>query len=72
MLLPKSLRPFVNMVDSIYDERRDGNGYFVYLKKGYCEILTQGNHTLVGQTIKELVRDLKMVEQCKCCDCSKV
>ena len=52
-------------VDSVSDERSFGDGYFVYLKAGYCISDDDTCHTIHEQTIAECLKQLQGVRVIK-------
>ena len=56
-------------IDEISDERRIGNGWFVYLK-GYAMYPGTGEaHCFAEDTLKEVQRTLKTCVRCECEEC---
>lgn len=68
-MLPKSLRPYAAVIEDVSDERQMGDGYWVYLKKGYYWD-DPGLHIVHEDTITECVRCLKERQVCTCHECS--
>ena len=59
-------------VDSISDERRNGDGLFVYLVKGYCrQDMDNGNHHVFGESVTEAYRKLSRIAKCECERCQE-
>lgn len=54
-------------VVEISDEREDGNNCFLYFAPGFhwCAC-----HSVSGETIADIIDDLKLVERCDCSDCA--
>lgn len=57
-----------NRVSSISDERLAGDGYWVYLKDGWC-IEQKGQHIIHENTPSQCFNLLKHVEVCICKEC---
>jgi hypothetical protein len=73
MMIPKTLRKYAHMIESIDDERGIQNGYWVNLRPGY----ETGNdkfsptHQIHEDTIKTCADALYDCVPCNCADCKK-
>ena len=55
-------------VEEVGDETSSGDGYWVYLKPGYRDGLSEC-HAVHEWTIKSLIGAFRFVEPCNCADC---
>lgn len=53
-------------VCDISDERNSGDGYWVYLKPGWC--IEPELHSIHEETPLECLRKLKDIQRCHCAD----
>jgi hypothetical protein len=65
--LPASIRKYHAMISDVSDERSNGDGYWVYLKSGFC--YERETHAIHEDTLKECAECLRFVEPCSCSDC---
>jgi hypothetical protein len=68
--LPKSLRKFASIIESVSDERGSDEGYWVYLKPGLWSPMDE-THCIHENTLAECVYALKGVEKCPKCESGK-
>lgn len=54
----------------IDSEERDGDGYWIYLKRGYCASHEPGCHTIREDTKREAYAELRNAHRCDCEDCT--
>lgn len=66
--LPKSLQRFASKITDVSDERGSGDGYWVYLKKGWINTLSE-THCIHEDTITDCAKEMRFVEVChgECC-----
>lgn len=67
--LPACLRKYSRLIESVSDERGSGDGYWVYLVKGWID--HGGTHCVHEDTPEECAEMMSMVERCTepgCCD----
>lgn len=60
--LPKSLEPWGDIIEKVDDERRYGNGWWVYLKPGYISPDSETT-TIHEKNLKTVIHYLKRVEK---------
>ena len=65
--LPASIRKYHAMISDVSDERSNGDGYWVYLKSGFC--YESETHAIHEDTLKGCAECLRYVEPCSCSDC---
>ncbi len=56
-------------IEEVSDERKCGNGYFVYLKPGWAFGGTGEAHCFTEDTIKDIRESMKAVKVCECDEC---
>ena len=66
MNLPACLRPHRAVIAEISDERRDGDGYWVYLATGLWSPEDE-THCVHEDTPRACAAKLRRVEPCPCC-----
>ena len=66
MRIPNTLSKFSYMIEEISDERRYGDGIWVYLKPG---LTWDGVHMVHEDTLKECAMQLLNVVKCNCAHC---
>lgn len=54
-------------VRGVSDERKAGDGFFIFLKPGYS--FGAGTHEINDNTILGAIRKLKKTKHCNCQDC---
>jgi hypothetical protein len=75
-ILPTGLRRYAGRIRDISDERRAGDGYWVYLL-GYCRAddCAHGHHVqscvhnVHEDTITKCVEQMQRIKACDCSDC---
>jgi hypothetical protein len=64
--LPPELLPYTLLIHRFLDYRAVGDGYWVYLRKGYWLPEIQ-LHCLSAKSLEECARKLETVVPCPCC-----
>ena len=67
--LPGKLRKYSAVIETIEDERDNGNGIWVYLRPGWCRD-GDGEHAIHEDTISDLAAWLPPI-RCQCAECRK-
>ena len=70
--LPKTLERFRKDIVDISDERADGDGYWVYLRRGLQQSAKTQVHNVHEDTVTACARAFKWVRPCDCPDCAPV